>query len=249
MELGGCVYCRAINQITVKYHHPIPLLDDMLDELHGASTFSKIDLRSGYHQIRMKEGDEWKTAFKTKYGLYEWLVMPFGLTNAPSIFMRLMNHVLQEFLGKSVVVYFDDILVYSKNLEEHIEHLRQVLMVLRKDQLYVNFKKCHFCSDSVVFLGFIVGKDGLRVDEVKINAIKEWPQPTTMSQVRSFLGLADFYRRFVKGFSAIASPLIELTKKGVSYTWGPAQDAAFSTLRERLTTAPLLGLPDFSCPF
>ena len=244
-----CVDCRAINQITVKYRHPIPRLDDMLDELHGARIFSKIDLRSGYHQIRMKDGDEWKTAFKTKYGLYEWLVMPFGLTNAPSTFMRLMNHVLRQFLGKFVVVYFDDILIYSKHLTDHVAHLRSVLLVLRAEHLFVNFKKCDFCSESVVFLGFIVGKDGLSVDEEKIKAIRDWPQPTTMSQVRSFLGLAGFYRRFVKDFSTIAAPLTELTKKSVPFEWGASQNQSFDTLRERLTHAPLLVLPDFSKTF
>jgi hypothetical protein len=166
----------------------------MLDELHGSCIFTKIDLKSGYHQIRMKEGDEWKTAFKTKYGLYEWLVMPFGLTNAPSTFMRLMNHALRAFLGRFVVVYFDDILVYSKSLDEHIDHLHCVLTVLRKEKLYANLKKCSFCLDKVVFLGFVIGAKGIAVDEEKVKAIKEWPTPKSMTEVRSFHGLASFYR-------------------------------------------------------
>ncbi|XP_048628610.1 uncharacterized protein LOC125575724 [Brassica napus] len=188
-----CVDCRAINNITVKYRHPIPRLDDMLDELHGSSIFSKIDLKSGYHQNRMKEGDEWKTAFKTKHGLYEWLVMPFGLTNAPSTFMRLMNHVLRSFIGLFMVGYFDDILVYSKSLEEHIKHLRTVLDVLRKEKLFANLKKCTFCTDNLVFLGFVVSADGVKVDQEKVKAIQEWPIPKTISEVRSFHGLAGFY--------------------------------------------------------
>lgn len=210
-----CVDCRAINNITVRYRHPIPRLDDMLDELSGSVVFSKIDLRSGYHQIRMKEGDEWKTAFKTKFGLYEWLVMPFGLTNAPSTFMRLMNHVLRAHIGKFVVVYFDDILIYSRSIDEHIDHIKQVLDVLRAEKLYANMEKCSFCTNKVVFLGYVVSGQGIEVDESKVEAIKNWPTPINVSQVRSFHGLAGFYRRFVKDFSTIAAPLNELTKKGL----------------------------------
>uniref|UniRef100_A0A2N9HWY0 Reverse transcriptase n=1 Tax=Fagus sylvatica TaxID=28930 RepID=A0A2N9HWY0_FAGSY len=244
-----CVDCRAINNITVKYRHPIPRLDDMLDELHGSCIFSKIDLKSGYHQIRMKEGDEWKTAFKTKYGLYEWLVMPFGLTNAPSTFMRLMNHVLRAFIGKFVVVYFDDILVYSKDLNEHIEHLRYVFDVLKCEKLYANFKKCNFCMEKVVFLGYVVTTTGIEVDEEKVKAIKEWPTPKSITEVRSFHGLASFYRRFVKDFSTLAAPLTEIIKKNVGFHWGADQDNAFATIKERLCSAPVLALPNFNKTF
>ncbi|XP_012853107.1 PREDICTED: uncharacterized protein LOC105972678 [Erythranthe guttata] len=244
-----CVDCRAINNITVKYRHPIPRLDDMLDELHGSCVFSKIDLKSGYHQIRMKEGDEWKTAFKTKYGLYEWLVMPFGLTNAPSTFMRLMNHVLRAFLGKFVVVYFDDILIYSKNLDDHVEHLALVLKVLRKERLFANLKKCTFCTDKLVFLGYVVSAKGIEVDEEKVMAIRDWPTPTSVTQVRSFHGLAGFYRRFVRDFSSIAAPLTAVIKKNVPFKWGEEQERAFQLIKDKLTNAPLLVLPNFTKMF
>ncbi|XP_062114134.1 uncharacterized protein LOC133825167 [Humulus lupulus] len=237
-----CNDCRAINNITVKYRHPIPRLDDMLDELHGSCVFTKIDLKSGYHQIRMKEGDEWKTAFKTKYGLYEWLVMPFGLTNAPSTFMRLMNRVLCAFIGRFVVVYFDDILIYSKNLEEHVMHLKSVLEILRKERLFANLKKCTFYTDKLVFLGFVVSKSGIEVDEEKVKAIQEWPTPTTISQVRSFHGLASFNKRFVCDFSSLAAPLTELIKTNVQFKWGKEQEKAFNLIKEKLTNAPLLRL-------
>jgi hypothetical protein len=221
-----CVDCRAINNIIIRYHHPIPHLEDMLDELKGTAIFSKIDLRSGYHQIRMKEEDEWKTAYKTKFGLYEWLVMPFGLTNEPITFMRLMNHVLRDFIGKFVVVYFDDILVYSHTESKHCNHLRHVLQVLRDAKLYGNIEKCIFAKDKVIFLGYIVSKDGVAVDVSKIESVENWPIPINISQVCSFLGLAGFYRCFVKDFSTIAAPMNDLTKKGVPFEWGAThQDA------------------------
>jgi len=190
-----------------------------------------------------------ETTFKTKFGLYEWLVMPFGLTNAPSTFMRLMNEVLRAFIGKFVVVYFDDILIYSKSHEEHLDHLRAVFDALRAASLYANLEKCIFCTDRVAFLGYVVTPQGIEVDGAKIDAIRSWPTPQTITQVRSFLGLAGFYRRFVRDFSTIAAPLHELTKKGVSFHWGPAQDQAFDTLKARLTSAPLLQLPDFGKTF
>jgi hypothetical protein len=244
-----CVDCRAINNITVRYRHPIPRLVDMLDELSGSTIFTKIDLESGYHQIRTKIEDKWKTAFKTKFGLYEWLVMPFGLTNAPSTFMRLMNHVLRAFIGKFVVVYFDDIIIYNKSFDEHVKHIRQVIDELRKEKLFANLEKCSFYTDHVVFPGFVVSGKGIEVDESKVKAIKDWPTPTNVSQVRSFHGLAGFYRRFVRDFSTIASPLNELIKKGVDFKWGNSQEDAFQELKKRLTEAPILILPKFTKTF
>ena len=221
----------------------------MFDELHGSCIFSKIDLKSGYHQIRMKEGDEWKTAFKTKYGFNEWLVMPFGLTNAPSTFMRLMNHVLCAFIGKFFDVYFDDILIYRKNLDDHLIHLKYVLDVLQKERLFANLKKCTFCNDKLMFLGFFVSARGIQVDEEKVRAIQDCPSPTSVSNVRSFLGLASFYRWFVKDFSSIAASMTEVIKKDVRFKWGEEQEKSFQFIKEKLTHSPLLALPNFAKTF
>jgi len=203
--------------MTIKYRHPIRRLDDLLDELYGSQIFTKIDLKSGYNQIRIKLGDEWKTPFKIKIGLYEWLVMPFGLTNAPSTFMRLMHHVLRPFIGKFVVVYFEGILIYSLSLEDHKKHVRQVLTTLRKEKLYANPKKCVFAIDHIDFLGLVVSSKGVHVDKEKVAAIRHWPTPTNVSEVRSFHGLASFYRRFVKDFSTIAASLNAIVKKNVVF--------------------------------
>ena len=213
-----CMDSRAINKISIKYRHPIPRLEDMLDELHGSCVFSKIDLRSGYHQIRIRERDEWKTAFKTKSGLYEWLVMPFGLSNAPSTFMRLMNQVFRPYIGLFVVVYFDDILLYSKSEEEHLQHLTEIVHVLEKEKLYGNLKKCTFFSNKVTFLGYVVTPEGVQVDESKVEAIRSWPTPKSIHDVRSFHGLASFYRRFIRNFSTIVAPMTEILK-GSSFHW------------------------------
>jgi hypothetical protein len=246
---GMCVDCRAINNITIRYRHLIPRLDDMFDELSGSIVFSKIDLRSGYHLICMKLGDEWKTMFKTKFGLYEWLVMPFGLTNAPSTFMRLMNRVLRPFIDRFVVVYFDDILIYSRSLEEHHHHLHAVFKALRDAHLLGNLEKCTFCTDRVSFLGYVVIPQGIEVDQDKVEAIHSWHVPTMITQVQSFLRLADFYRQFVKDFSTIVASLHELTKKGTTFTWVVAHQHAFDMLKDKLTHAPLLQLPNFNETF
>jgi hypothetical protein len=209
-----CVDCRAINNITIRYRHPIPRLDDMLDELSGVVVFSKVDLYSGYHQIHIKLGDEWKTTFKTTFGLYEWLVMPFCLTNAPSTFMRLMNEVLCAFIGKFVVVYFDDILIYNKSIDEHIDHLCVVFHALHDARLFDNLEKCTLYTDRVSFLGYVVTPQGIEVDHTKVEAIQGWPIPKTPSHVRSFLSLVGFYLRFVKDISTIAAPIERTYKEG-----------------------------------
>jgi hypothetical protein len=207
MVLGACVDCRAINNMTICYCYPISRLDDMLDDLSGAVIFSKIDLHSGHHQIHLALGDQWKIVFRIKFSLYEWLVMPFGLTNAPITFMTLMNEVLPAFIGKFVVGYFVDILIYNKSYDEHLDHLCAVFIALRDAHLFGNLEKCTFCTDRVSFLGYVVTSQGIEVDESMIHAITSWPTPSTVMKVCSFLGLAGFYQCFVQDFSTITAPL------------------------------------------
>jgi len=243
-----CVDSCAINKIIVKYCFPIPRLDDMLDILHGATIFSKIDLRSGYHQIRIRPGDEWKTTFKTRDGPFEWLVMPFGLTNASSTFMQVMNQVLKPFIDKFIVVYFDDILIFSKNLPEHAHHLRQVLQTLQFEIFFVNFKKCVFAQDHVIFLGFIVSSKGVATELEKVCTITTWPTPHNVHEVCSFHGLASFYRHFVWDFSSIMAPITECTKKG-PFLWTSAAQQAFMKVKKLFTKAPILEIPNFEAAF
>lgn len=205
--------------MTFKNHYPIPRIDDLFDQLQGSSYYSKIDLRSGYNQLRVREADVAKTAFRTRYGHFEFLVMPFGLTNAPAIFMDLMNRVCKPYLDKLFIVFIDDILIYSKNKTEHEEHLRLVLELLRREQLYAKFSKCDFWLREVQFLGYLVNELGIHVDPAKIEAIKDWESPKTPTEVRQFLGLAGYYRRFIQGFSKIAQPLTTLTQKDRKFDW------------------------------
>ncbi|XP_063942643.1 uncharacterized protein LOC135150309 [Daucus carota subsp. sativus] len=239
-----CIDYRELNKLTIKNKYPLPRIDDLFDQLKGAEYFSKIDLRSGYHQLKIKSEDIPKTAFRTRYGHYEFLVMAFGLTNAPAAFMDLMNRVFKKYLDKFVIVFIDDILIYSKTAEEHAEHLRTALEILRKEKLYAKFSKCEFWLQEVQFLGHIVSRDGIKVDPAKIEAIMNWERPKTPTEIRSFLGLAGYYRRFVQDFSRIATPLTKLTRKNEKFIWNEKCEESFQELKKRLVSAPVLSLPD-----
>jgi RNase P subunit RPR2 len=243
-----CVDFRKLNFQTIKNKYPIPIIEDLLDELHGANYFSKIDLRSGYHQIRMKEEDISKTAFTTHQGHYEYVVMPFGLTNAPATFQQLMNSVLATVLRKFALVFFDDILIYSKSLPEHVTHLEQVFHLLQKNRLYAKMEKCTFAQQQVEYLGHIITQAGVATDPQKIQAILQWPAPENITQLRSFLGLTGYYRRFVKHYGLICKPLFDSLKKD-NFQWKEEQANAFQKLKEAMTTSLVLALPNFSLPF
>ncbi|XP_074369633.1 uncharacterized protein LOC141711091 [Apium graveolens] len=239
-----CIDYRELNKLTIKNKYPLPRIDDLFDQLKGAKYFSKIDLRSGYHQLKIKPEDIPKTAFRTRYGHYEFLVMSFGLTNAPAAFMDLMNRIFKEYLDKFVIVFIDDILIYSKTKEDHAEHVRTALEILRKKTLYAKLSKCEFWLHEVQFLGHIVSNEGIKVDPAKIEAITNWERPRTPTEVRSFLGLAGYYRRFVQNFSRIATSLTKLIRKNEKFIWNDKYEESFQELKQRLITAPVLSLPD-----
>nr|AAS90689.2 putative polyprotein [Oryza sativa Japonica Group] len=230
-----CVDYRALNEVTIKNKYPLPRIDDLFDQLKGAKVFSKIDLRSAYHQLIIREEDIPKTAFTTRYGLYECTVMSFGLTNAPAFFMNLMNKVFMEFLDKLVVVFIDDILIYSKSEEEHEQHLRL---------LYAKFSKCDFWLTEVKFLGHVITAQGVAVDPSNVESVTKWTPPKTVSQIQSFLGLAGYYRRFIENFSRIARPMTQLLKKDEKFKWTAECDKSFEELKKKLVSAPVLILPD-----
>ena len=227
---------RQLNRVTIPNQYPLPRIDDLFDQLRGSRVCSKIDLRLGYHRLRVQEGDVPKTAFRTRYGNYEFLVMPFGLTNAPVAFMDLMNQIFHPYLDRFVIVFIDDILVYSGSLEEHSEHLRIVLQTLRERELYAKLSKCQFWLDKVEFLGHVISTEGVSMDPQKIEAVVNWKPPKNVSEVRCFLGLAGYYRKFIEGFSKIAAPLTKLTRKDVKYDWVPASQQSFEELKGRLTS-------------
>jgi hypothetical protein len=239
-----CVDYRSLNAITIKNKYPLPRIDDLLDQLQKAKYFSKIDLRYGYHQMKIRPEDVAKTTFVTRYGQYEFMVVSFGLTNAPTYFMNMMNKVFMDELDKFVVVFIDDILIYLETTEEHEKHLRTVLEKLRQNQLYAKFEMCEFWLEKVAFLSHVLTADGVAMDPSKIEAVAEWKQPQNVSDIRSFLGLAGYYPRFIENFTKIAKPMIELLHKNTPFVWNEACEQSFQELKKRLTTTPILALPD-----
>ncbi|GKE93223.1 putative nucleotidyltransferase, ribonuclease H, partial [Tanacetum coccineum] len=244
-----CIDYHELNKLTVKNCYPLPRIDDLFDQLQGSNIYSKIYLRSGYHQLRVREEDISKTAFRTRYGHYEFQVMPFGLTNAPAVFMDLMNRVYKPYLDKFMIVFIDDILIYSRNEKEHEEHLKTILELLKKEELYAKFSKCEFWINMIKFLGHVIDSSGIHVDPTKIEAVKNWASPTTPSEIRQILRLAGYYRRFIEGFSKIAKPMTELTQKDRKFDWGEEQETAFQLLKQKLCDAPILALPEGSDDF
>jgi hypothetical protein len=252
--LRMCLDYRALNKITVKNRYPLPRIDDLLDQLNGATIFSGLDLASGYYQIPIKDDGYSRdlTAFRTPQGLYHWRVVPMGLTNAPAIFQRTMQQVFGDMIGKFVLIYLDDILIYSKDAESHASHVEAVLRRLKERQFYAKESKCNFAMKEIEFLGHIVSGEGIRVDPRKVQVVQDWPVPKSVHDVRSFLGLANYFRRFIHAFATIARPLQQLTRKEIKWsksTWTDECQRAFELLKYKLTSAPLLALPDFSKPF
>ncbi len=242
--LRPCIDYRALNNITVKFCYPLPLIPAALEHLRGATIFTKLDLRSAYNLIRIREGDEWKTAFVTPTGHYEYLVMPYGLVNAPSVFQDFMHEVLREYHHRFVLVYIDDILTYSRSLAEHRHHVAEVLQRLRQYQLFLKAEKCSFHHPSVQFLGYHIDSSGIRMDEGKVEAIKIWPVPSTIKELQRFLGFSNFYRRFILNYSTLTSPLTNLLRnKPKPLSWTPAANEAFERLKEAFTQAPILVHP------
>jgi hypothetical protein len=235
-----CIDFRQLNKVTVKNKYPLPRIDDLFDQLKDAKKFSKIDLRSGYHQVRIKEEYISNTTFRTRYGHYEFIVVPFGLSNTQAIFMCLMNGVFQEYLDKFFIVFLDDILIYSKSEEENENHLRMVFQLLRENQLYAKLSKCSFYQKKIHYLGHIISKDGIAVDPEKIEDIREWSAPNNVTKVRSVMGLVGYYRIFIEGFSKIAYPITSLQNKGVKFQWTLDCEKSFQHLKQLLTSAPIL---------
>ena len=263
-EIRFCVDYRRLNKETKKDNHPLPRIDDMLNKFRGSQWFTSLDLASGYWQVEMDEDSKEKTAFITEEGLYEFNIMPFGLCNAPATFQRLMHMVLGGLIYTKAPVYLDDINVHSRTFEQHLQDIREVFECIRKAKLKIRLDKCEFCKQELKFLGHVIGKDGIKTDEEKIKKVKEFPRPRNKKEIKSFLGLASYYRKFISGFSKIAKPLTELTEgykkkktipevieevKEIEIKWGEAQEKSFNELKKRLTETPILIYPNFDKEF
>ncbi|KAK5670272.1 hypothetical protein QVD99_8720 [Batrachochytrium dendrobatidis] len=248
-KLRLCMDYRGLNKNTVKDRNPIPLISEMLRTLASGKVFTTLDLRGAYNLLRIKEGDESKTSFITKYGQFEFLVMPFGLANAPAQFQRMMNDLFREMIGKNVLVYLDDIVIYSENMQEHKTHVRKVFQVLRKNLLFCKPEKCHFYQTKITYLGYIVSADGISMDPGKIKAVQDWPTPKKMRDVQVFLGFTNFYRALIINYSNITCHLTKLFKKDVPFKWGPEQERSFLELKAAFASADFLVHPDDSRPF
>jgi len=248
-SLRPCIDYRGLNNITVKNTYPLPLMSSAFERLQGASLFTKLDLRNAYHLVRIREGDEWKTAFNTPRGHFEYLVMPFGLSNSPAVFQALVNDVLRDMIDQFIYVYLDDILIFSSSLQEHVQHVRRVLQRLLENGLFVKAEKCVFHAQSVPFLGYIVSSEGVRMDPDKVKAVVDWPIPDSRKALQRFLGFANFYRRFIRNFSQLAAPLTALTSTATAFRWSNTAEAAFSNLKSRFVSAPILVAPDPSRQF
>lgn len=244
-----CTDYRRLNDITKTDAYPLPRIDEIWEQLKEARWFSSIDLASGYWQVEMDEEDKQKTSFTCSLGTFEYNVMPFGLKNAPATFQRLMNNLLRKYLYEFTIVYLDDIMIYSKTFEEHLEHLEKILTILKEANLMLKLKKCRFCEQEIEYLGHIAGKDGLKPDPKKIEKIKELKSPTNLKEVQSIMGLCQYYRIFVKDFSKIAKPIHQLTQKDTIFYWGKDQQEALNILKERLTNHPILQYPDYDKEF
>lgn len=244
-----CVDYRHLNALTIKNKYPLPIVDELLDELHGAIYFSKLDMKFGYHQIRLKVADEHKTTFKTHSGHWEFKVMPFGLTNAPATFQAAMNTLFESLLRKTVLIFMDDILFFSKTLEDHKKHLQEVFDILKSNNLYLKQSKCSFAKAKIEYLGHVISRAGVATTPDKIEAVREWEPPLDAKQLRSFLGLAGYYRKFIKDYGLISKPLTDLLKKNVQFVWTSPHQQCFETLKKALITVPVLSLPDFSKEF